>query len=162
MLKKKKLLDSPKIYSYKRMQTNFSQYGLSFFLSFLPSFSLFLALFDFWWSLKASDLAGREIWPATAQLHIRHQTTTCPWRSVPLPILSKVHSCRASLRSDLCDAWPLLRRSTSGVGCSFLIEHDHGSLVHGRKPLFVGSSIDIYSSLNCRSNKGLACQYCHL
>ena len=55
-----------------------------------------------------------------------------------MPILSKLHSSRASLRSDLCDAGPLLRRSTSGVQCSFLIEHDHGfpgSLVHGRKPL---------------------------
>ena len=71
-----------------------------------------------------------------------------------MPILSKLHSSRASPRGDLCDAGPLLRRSTSGVRCSFLIEHD-GSLVHGRKPLFVGGSIDIYSSLNCGSNKGL-------
>ena len=29
---------------------------VSLFLSFFPSFSLFLALFDFWWSLKASEI----------------------------------------------------------------------------------------------------------
>ena len=63
-----------------------------------------------------------------------------PMKVRPMPTLSKLHSNRASLRSDLCDAGPLLRRSTSGVQCSFLIEHDHGSLVHGRKPLFVGRS----------------------
>ena len=46
------------ICSYKRMHTKFFQYdlSLSFFLTYFLSFSLFLALFDFWWNLKASEI----------------------------------------------------------------------------------------------------------
>ena len=135
------------------MHTNFFQYGL--LLSFLLSrcFSLSLTSGEVWKlqrSCRSRNLTGYCAAP--------HQTLNNypPMKVRPFAnSLEKLHSNRASLRSDLCDAGPLLRRSTSGVQCSFLIEHDHGSLVHGRKPLFVGGSIDIYSSLNCRSNKGL-------
>ena len=131
------------------MHTNFFQYGL--FLSFFLSrcFSLSLTSDEVW---KLQRFCRS--WNLTGYCAAPHQTLDNPPMKVR-PFLSKLHSNRASLRRDLCDAGPLLCRSTSGVQCSFLIEHDHGSLVHGRKPLFVGGSIDIYSSLNCRSNKGL-------
>ena len=116
------------------MHTNFFQYYLpsSFFLS--RCFSLFLTS-DEVWKLQRS-CSSRNL---TGCCAAQHQTLDdyAPMKVRPLANFFEVaFKSRASLWSVICDARPLLPRSTSGVCCSLLTEHGHGSLVHGRKPLF--------------------------
>ena len=123
------------IYSYECMDTIFfsiRSLSLSLFLS--GCFSLSLTCDEV--SKLQSSCRSRNLTGCCAAPHQTLDDYAPMKRSVRLPIFSKLHSCRASLRSDLCDARPLLGRSTSGVLCAFLIKLGHGSLVHRRKPLF--------------------------
>ena len=102
------------------------------------------------------DLAGRKIWPAAAQLHIRHKTTTRPWWSVPLPIFFEV-----AFKSRFSSTWSLRCSATS----SSFDERRAVFFSYRARPwkprprtqtsFSLQARSTFYSSLNCRSNKGL-------
>ena len=140
------------------MHTNFFQYGLSlaFFLSFFPSFSLFLALFDFWWSLKASEILqvakfDRLLRSSTSdirQLLAHEGPSLCQFFRSCIQVALLFEVIFAMLGHFF-----VVRR----VACSvlFLSSTTMEASSTDANLFFVGGSIDTYSSLNCRSNKGL-------
>ena len=138
------------------MHTNFFQYGLSLFLSFFPSFSLFLALFDFWWSLKASEILqvakfDRLLRSSTSdirQLRAHEGPSLCQFFRSCIQVTLLFEVIFAMLGHFF-----VVRR----VACSvlFLSSTTMEASSTDANLFFVGGSIDAYSSLNCRSNKGL-------
>ena len=139
MLKKYSILARWSTHTNVCILISFNTISLSFFL-LSRCFSLSLTS-DEVWKLQRS-CRSRNLTGCCAALH---QTLDDygPMKVRPLANFFEVasksrFSSKRSLRCQAisCDARPLLGRSTSGVRCSFLIEHGHGSLVHRRKPFF--------------------------
>ena len=103
------------------------------------------------------DLAGREIWPANGQLHVRQLRANegDHGRSI---LCQFFRSCiQVALLFEVFFAmlghFFVVRRVAWGV--LFLSSTTMEASSTDAKLFFVGGQIDIYSSLNCRSNKGL-------
>ena len=139
--------------------------------------TLSLSLSFFLSSFLAVSRSLCEVWKLQRSCRLRNLTGHCaaPHQTLdnyaPMKVRPFANSFEVAFKSrfsskchaDLCDAGrrPLLCLSTSGVQFSFLIEHDHGSLVHGRKPLFRWR-LDRHLLVTEVQVEQRPCQYCQL
>ena len=108
---KKKLLDSRWIYSYKRMHTNFFQYGLSFFLSFFLSFLLCRCF--------SLSLTSDQVWKLQRSCRSRNLTGYCaaPHQTLdnyaPMKVRPFANSFEVGFKSRFSSKWSLRCWTTS-------------------------------------------------